>query len=103
MDGSTVQKAETANSSRRKEAERLREVNRGVRLPIDMSFKAFANEQWGTYVKQNLKPSTQSSHNSPLKTHFLPAFGDQRLSQINGLQIMDLYKFKGTTLKSNLC
>jgi integrase len=98
-DGQWRHKAETVNSSRRKDAERLlserlREINRGVKLPVEVTFKAFAEDHWETYVKQNLKPSTQASHNSNLKTHLLPAFGGLRLSEISALQIMALLKEK---------
>jgi site-specific recombinase XerC len=87
------------NSPKRKDAERLlaerlREVNRGLRLPVEITFKAFAEDHWETYVKQNLKPSTQASHRSNLNKHLLPAFGSLRLSEISALQIMTFMKEK---------
>ena len=99
-DGTWRHKAETVNSPRRKDAERiladrLRDINRGFRLPIEVTFKDFAADQWATYVSQNLKPSTQSSHNSNLKTHLLPMFGNLRLSDISALQIMAFFTEKG--------
>ena len=68
-DGKWRHKAETVNSPRRKDAERilaerLREVNRGLTLPIDITFAEYAANQWETYISQNLKPSTQASHRS---------------------------------------
>jgi len=98
-DGKWRHKAETINSPRRKDAERvlaerLREVNRGLRLPVAISFEDFAANQWEAYVTQNLKPSTQTSHRSNVKTHLLPAFGKLRLSEISALQIMTLLKEK---------
>ena len=69
-------KAETVNSPRRKDAEkipaeRLREVNRGLKLPVETSFEQFSGDHWETYVSQNLKPSTQASHRSNVRTHLL--------------------------------
>jgi integrase len=98
-DGTWRHKAETVNSPKRKHAERLlaerlREVNRGLTLPAEITFEAFATDHWTTYVRQNLKPSTQLSHNSNLNKHLLPVFGTQRLSQISALQIMTLFKDK---------
>jgi len=98
-DGTWKHKAETVNSPRRKDAqkilaERLREVNRGLKLPVETSFQQFSADHWETYVSQNLKPSTQASHRSNLRTHLLPAFGKLRLSEISPLQIMDLLKEK---------
>ena len=80
-DGKWRHKAETVNSPRRKDAERilserLREVNRGVRLPVETSFSDFVSSQWETYISQNLKPSTQASHRSNVRTHLLPSFGN---------------------------
>ena len=99
VDGRWKHKAETVNSPRRKDAqkilaERLREVNRGLKLPVETSFQQFSADHWETYVSQNLKPSTQASHRSNLRTHLLPAFGKLRLSEISPLQIMDLLKEK---------
>lgn len=98
-EGKWRHKAETVNSPRRKDAERilaerLREVNRGIKLPIEISFEEFAANHWETYVTQNLKPSTQSSHRSNVRTHLLPAFGKLRLSEISALQIMGLLREK---------
>src|SRR5438552_364812 len=98
-DGTWKHKAESVNSPRRKDAqkilaERLREVNRGLKLPVETSFQQFSADHWETYVSQNLKPSTQASHRSNLRTHLLPAFGKLRLSEISPLQIMDLLKEK---------
>ena len=50
-DGQWRHKAETVNSPKQKDAERvlaerLREVNRGFRLPMEMTFSAFAEDQW---------------------------------------------------------
>src|SRR6266404_7053789 len=64
VDGTWKHKAETVNSPRRKDAdkilaERLREVNRGLKLPVETSFEQFSADHWETYVSQNLKPSTQ--------------------------------------------
>ena len=75
-DGKWRHKAETVNSPRRKDAERilaerLREVNRGLRLPVEIIFADFAASHWETYISQNLKPSTQASHRSNIKAHFL--------------------------------
>jgi hypothetical protein len=80
-DGRWRHKAETVNSPRRKDAERilserLREVNRGVRLPVETSFSDFVSSHWETYISQNLKPSTQASHRSNVRTHLLPSFGN---------------------------
>jgi hypothetical protein len=98
-DGKWRHKAETVNSPRRKDAERilaerLREVNRGLRLPVEISFEEFASSHWETYVTQNLKPSTRASHRSNVRTHLLPAFGKLRLSEISALRIMSLFKEK---------
>lgn len=98
-DGKWRHKAETVNSPRRKDAERilaerLREVNRGLRLPVEISFGEFAASHWETYITQNLKPSTQLSHRSNVRRHLLPAFGKLRLSEISALQIMSLLKEK---------
>jgi len=98
-DGKWRHKAETVNSPRRKDAERilaerLREVNRGLKLPVETSFEEFAANHWEAYVTQNLKPSTQASHRSNVRTHLLPAFGKLRLSEISALQIMGLLKEK---------
>jgi integrase len=100
-DGKWRHKAETVNSPRRKDAERilaerLREVNRGLKLPVEISFEEFAANHWETYVTQNLKPSTQASHRSNVRTHLLPAFGKLRLSEVSALQIMELFKEKST-------
>lgn len=99
-DGQWRHKAETVSSPKRKNAERLlaerlREVNRGLRLPVEITFKAFAEDHWETYVKQNLKPSTQASHQSNL----LRAFGSLQLSEISALQIMTIMKEKAAGLK----
>src|SRR5882672_6691660 len=99
VDGTWKHKAETVNSPRRKDAqkilaERVREVNRGLKLPVETSFEQFSADHWETYVSQNLKPSTQASHRSNLRTHLLPAFGKLRLSEISPLQIMGLLKEK---------
>jgi len=72
-DGKWRHKAETVNSPRQKDAERLlaerlREVNRGVRLPVEITFKAFVDEQWATYVKQNLGGQTPWGYYSQLRT-----------------------------------
>jgi len=98
-DGKWRHKAETVNSPRRKDAERtlderLREVNRDLKLPVEISFEEFAANHWETYVTQNLKPSTQASHRSNVRTHLMPAFGKLRLSEISALQIMALFKKK---------
>jgi integrase len=98
-DGKWRHKAETVDSPRRKDAERilaerLREVNRGLKLPVEISFEEFAANHWETYVTQNLKPSTQASHRSSVRKHLLPAFGKLRLSEISALQIMGLLKEK---------
>jgi integrase len=103
-DGKWRHKAETVNSTRRKDAkkilaERLREVNRGLRLPVEISFADFVADHWETYVSQNLKPSTQGSHRSNVRTHLLPMFGKLRLSEISPLQIMGLFKEKSARLK----
>jgi integrase len=75
-------------------AERLREVNRGLRLPVEIIFADFAASHWETYISQNLKPSTQASHRSNIKAHLLPTFGKSRLSEISPVQIMDFLKEK---------
>jgi site-specific recombinase XerD len=98
-DGKWRHKAETVNSPRRKDAERilaerLREVNRGLRLPVEVIFADFAASHWETYISQNLKPSTQASHRSNMKAHLLPTFGNNRLSEISPVQIMDFLKKK---------
>jgi hypothetical protein len=66
----------------------------GPPLPVEISFEEFAANHWETYVTQNLKPSTQASHRSNVRTHLLPAFGKLRLSEISALQIMELFKEK---------
>ena len=96
-DGKWRHKAETVNSPRRKDAERilaerLREVNRGLRLPVEIRFSDFVSSHWETYISQNLKPSTQASHRSNVRTHLLPTFGALRLSEISPVQIMDFFK-----------
>jgi Phage integrase, N-terminal SAM-like domain len=96
--------AETVNSPRRKDAERLlaerlREVNRGLKLPVEISFADCAASHWETYISQNLKPSTQASHRSNVTTHPLPTFGKLRLAEISPLQIMDFLKEKSAGLK----
>ena len=96
-DGKWRHKAETVNSPRRKDAERilaerLREVNRGLRLPVEISFSDFVSSHWETYITQNLKPSTQASHRSNVRSHLLPTFGTLRLSEISPVQIMDFFK-----------
>ncbi len=98
-DGKWRHKAETVNTPRRKDAERilaerLREVNRGLRLPVEITFAEYAAGHWGTYISQNLKPSTQASHRSNVNTHLLPMFGKRRLSEISPVQVMDLLKDK---------
>src|ERR1700730_19125397 len=98
-DGKWRHKAETVNTPRRKDAERilsdrLREVNRGLRLPVETRFADYAANHWETYISQNLKPSTQASHRSNVKAHLLPMFGKLRLSEISPLLIMDFLKQK---------
>jgi len=98
-EGKWRHKAETVNSPRRKDAERilaerLREVNRGLKVPIEISFEQFATNQWETYITQNLKPSTRASHRSNVKRHLLPSFGKLRLSDISALQIMEFLREK---------
>jgi integrase len=98
-DGKWRHKAETVNTPRRKDAERilaerLREVNRGLRLPVEIKFAEYAAGHWETYISQNLKPSTQASHRSNVKAHLLPMFGKRRLSEISPVQVMDLLKDK---------
>ena len=93
-DGKWRHKAETVNSPRRKDAERilaerLREVNRGLRLPVEISFADYVASHWETYISQNLKPSTRASHRSNVKAHLLPVFGKLRLAEISPLLIMD--------------
>src|SRR5580704_2411862 len=71
-DGKWRHKAETVNTPRRKDAERilaerLREVNKGLRLPVEITFAEYAAGHWETYISQNLKPSTQASHRSIMK------------------------------------
>jgi integrase-like protein len=93
-DGKWRHRAETVNSPRRKDAERilaerLREVNRGLRLPVEISFADYVASQWETYISQNLKPSTRASHRSNVKAHLLPMFGKLRLAEISPLLIMD--------------
>src|SRR3984893_9869015 len=92
-DGKWRHKAETVNTPRRKDAERilaerLREVNRGLRLPVEITFAEYVAGHWETYISQNLKSSTQASHRSNVKAHLLPMFGKRRL------QVMDLLKDK---------
>jgi integrase len=96
--------AETVNTPRRKDAERilaerLREVNRGLRLPVEITFAQYAAGHWQTYISQNLKPSTQASHRSNVKAHLLPMFGKRRLSEISPVHVMDLLKDKAAGLK----
>src|SRR5579863_7859446 len=79
-DGKWRHKAETVDTPRRKDAERilaerLREVNRGLRLPVETTFAEYAAGHWETYISQNLKPSTQASHRSNVRAHLLPIFG----------------------------
>lgn len=98
-DGKWRHKAETIASSRRKDAERvlaerLREVNRGLRLPVEITFADYASGHWETYISQNLKPSTQASHRSNVNAHLLPVFGKRRLSEISPVHVMDLLKDK---------
>ena len=98
-DGKWRHKAETVNTTRRKDAERilaerLREVNRGLRLPVETTFAEYVANHWETYISQNLKPSTQASHLSNVKAHLLPMFGKLRLSEISPLLIMDFLKQK---------
>ncbi len=98
-DGKWRHKAETVNTTRRKDAERilaerLREVNRGLRLPVETSFAEYVADHWETYISQNLKPSTQASHRSNVKAHLLPMFCKLRLSEISPLLIMDFLKQK---------
>jgi integrase len=98
-DGKWRHKAETVNTTRRKDAERvlserLREVNRGLRLPVETRFADYAANHWETYISQNLKPSAQASHRSNVKAHLLPMFGKLRLSEISPLLIMDFLKQK---------
>jgi hypothetical protein len=98
-DGKWRHKAETVNTPRRKDAERilaerLREVNRGLRLPVEITFAEYAAGHWEMYISQNLKPSTQASHRSIVKAHLLPMFGKRRLSEITPVQVMDLLKDK---------
>ena len=98
-DGKWRHKAETVNSPRRKDAERiladrLREVNRGLRLPVEITFADYAANQWEGYISQNLKRSTQASHRSSMKAHLLRTFGKTRLSEISPVQIMDFLKEK---------
>jgi Phage integrase, N-terminal SAM-like domain len=102
-DGTWRHKAETIPSPRRKDAEkvlaeRLREVNRGLRLPVETTFAEFAADHWETYISHNLKPSTQASHRSNVRTHLLPQFGKLRLSEIGPLQIMDFLKSRSAYL-----
>jgi integrase len=78
-------------------AERLREVNRGVRLPLEITFEEFAAGHWETYISQNLKPSTRASHGSNVKAHLLPTFGKTRLTEMSPIQIMDLLKSKSAS------
>jgi integrase len=98
-DGRWRHKAETVNSPRRKDAERilaerLREVNRGLRLPVEITFAEYAAGHWETYISQNLKPSTQASHRSNVKAHLLPVFSKHRLSEISPVLVIDLLKDK---------
>jgi hypothetical protein len=61
-DGKWRHKAETVNSPRRKDAERilaerLREVNRGLRLPVEISFSDFVEDLRGwTQAKVTAEP-----------------------------------------------
>ena len=59
-----------------------------------MTFADFVTTHWETYLSQNLKPSTQSSHRSNVRNHLLPKFGKLRLSEITPLQIMEFLKEK---------
>jgi hypothetical protein len=98
-DGKWRHKAETVNTPRRKDAERilaqrLREVNRSLRLPVEITFAEYAAGHWATYISQNLKPSIQASHRPNVKAHLLPMFGKRRLSEISPVHVMDLLKGK---------
>ncbi|MGA7505877.1 MAG: tyrosine-type recombinase/integrase [Candidatus Sulfotelmatobacter sp.] len=89
----------STQASHRKDAERilaqrLREVNSGLRRPVEITFAEYAAGHWATYISQNLKPSTQASHRSNVKAHLLPMFGKRRLSEISPVHVMDLLKDK---------
>ena len=92
-DGKWRHKAETVNSPRRKDAERilaerLRAVNRGLRLPVEVIFADFAASHWETYISQNLKPGQpgplrigcSASANTPRTYRKIHAPGEARRS-----------------------
>lgn len=73
-DGKWRHKAETVNTPRRKDAERilaerLREVNRGLRLPAEITFAEYAAGHWDVHLS---KPQTFNPGASSLKRESAP-------------------------------
>lgn len=98
-EGKWKHKAETIETPRRKVAravlaERLQDVSKGTKLPSDRTFAQFVRGEWESYLKQNLKSSTQASHRSNLSNHLLPAFCGYRLADIRALDILHLIEEK---------
>ncbi len=71
--------------------ERLRAINQGTFRPqSQLTFREFALEQFEPAMLPTLKFSTQRNYRHFLRRHFLPAFGDQRLCD---LQTVELQRF----------
>ncbi|HEX2710877.1 MAG TPA: site-specific integrase [Candidatus Acidoferrales bacterium] len=80
--------------------EHLRPLNQGQKLPLStITLEGFVERHFIPNVFPTLKPSTQNRYCCTLKNHLLPAFGNQRLCDIGGL---DLQRFVLQKMESGL-
>ncbi len=76
--------------------EHLRSVNQGTHKPSSvLTFRQFALEKWEPSLLPTFKHSTQRDYRSLLRRHLLPAFGHERLCDIERADVQLFLTEKG--------
>jgi integrase len=76
--------------------------NKPLKVQEPVTFKRFIETRWKTYtVQAKYQPSTADSHNSLIKCHLLPFFGEMRMEDVQPADISDFFDGKRGKVSEN--
>lgn len=77
-------------------------TDKPLKVQEAVTFKRFIETRWKAYtVQAKYQPSTADSHNSLIKCHLLPFFGEMRMKDVQPSDISDFFDAKRSRASTN--
>lgn len=77
-------------------------TDKPLKVQEPVTFERFIETRWKAYtVQAKYQPSTVDSHNSLVKCHLLPFFGEMRLKDVEPAEISDFFDAKRSKVSAN--